>query len=236
MPALPPHAQHLDPRLVAGLLGSRPLPLWEVQTEHHGYRRIAVADICVALLVCRVADCRVVVALQKEVASVSTDVFGDRLLALLLVEDTLVDHVLDRATRDALPVVAHVVPVDPLVANLVLKERLQPISVEQEAHAAMVVAVLLPHPRPRPGTVEARTDPDPIASIAAERQVAHRVACRLDVAQDCPRRKFGTGWVARPADSGQNVLTLHGVRIFWYGLIRSCRSGRMCSNKATESV
>lgn len=54
-------------------------------------------------------------------------------------------------------------------------------------------------------------DPDPIANIAAERQDAHRVACRLDVLQDSPRRRIGIGWVAPPADNGQNVLTLHRV-------------------------
>jgi hypothetical protein len=154
-----------------------------------------------------------VVALEEEeVLSVPVEVVGDRLPPLLGVEHSLVVDVLERARGHGFSVVLHVADGEPLVAQVVAQDRLEPSTVEKQTSTSVVVAVLLPHPGPCPATIECRVaESCPVTSVTAEREDAHCIPCRLEIRHGRERRRFRTGSIAPVGESGQHVLFLDRI-------------------------
>jgi hypothetical protein len=194
------------------------LPRREALAEHDADERVAVVDVRVlviargkhdAVLVLR----REVVALEEEERLVSSlDVLGDGRRQLLAVEESLVDHRVDRASRrgDAIARVFDVAHVCVLSRPCVADRLLECRPIEQQARAAMHVAVLLPHTRAGPATLKSAVLAAPI-SVVREAEHTHPIARRLQLSVDLLDRAIGVRRVATPRDAREDVLVLDGI-------------------------
>jgi hypothetical protein len=147
---------------------------------------------------------------KKEVVRVLDDVLGDRLRALLRVEDPVVDDVARRALGDPGGRVADLVQPghDGLAVQFGPNDADVALALEQQARTAMVVRVVLPHAWPGPAAAERvrRT-----LCVVGKAEHAAGVAQRLDVLRRLVERAGGVGHVAEVTRAGDQALVLGRV-------------------------